>query len=118
MYERQSNVSEQYKKEMDGLNLLINKQKYDLTSLRKRVHSLLTSLEYYKRKHDANAGEAKESLPLDEAIIKSVNSLLLSKHCYNSMTPVNVAEAVTKAIFNNNFANGIAFDSIISYAKK
>jgi len=79
---------------------------------------LLTSLEYYKRKHDANAGEAKESLPLDEAIIKSVNSLLLSKHRYKSMTPANVAEAVTKAIFNYNFANGIAFDSIISYAKK
>jgi len=108
MYERQSKISEQYKQESDGLNSLITKQKYDLTSLHKRVYSLLTSLEYYKRK----------SLPLDEAIIKSFNSLLSSKHHYKHMTSANVAEAVTKAIFNNNFANGVAFDSIISSAKQ
>jgi hypothetical protein len=118
MYERQSKISEQYKQESDGLNSLITKQKYDLTSLHKRVYSLFTSLEYYKRNHDANAGEAIESLPLDEAIIKSVNSLLSSKHHYKHMTSANVAEAVTKAIFNNNFANGVAFDSIISSAKQ
>ncbi len=73
MYERQSKISEQYKQESDGLNSLITKQKYDLTSLHKRVYSLFTSLEYYKRNHDANAGEAIEKNESDPSCCIAVD---------------------------------------------
>jgi hypothetical protein len=65
---------------------------------------------YKKKLLAVQAWERQESLPLDEEIIKLVNHLLGSKHCYKCMTSANVAEAALKAVFNSN--------SITSYSKK
>jgi hypothetical protein len=34
------------------------------------------------------------------------------------MSAENISEAMTKAIINNNFVNGVALNSIISHANK
>jgi len=97
MHERESNLSAQYRRDI----------------------ALVTSIEYYKKKLlEVQSEERQVSLPLEEAVIQSVNALLSSKQRYKVMSVANISESMAKAIFNNNFANGMALNSIICHAKK
>ncbi len=119
MHERESNLSAQYRRDIADLQSLVEKQNESMASLRKRVHSLVTSIEYYKKKLlEVQSEERQVSLPLEEAVIQSVNALLSSKQRYKVMSVANISESMAKAIFNNNFANGMALNSIICHAKK
>ncbi|MFO0446606.1 MAG: hypothetical protein ACK51L_02960 [bacterium] len=46
MHERESNLSAQYRRDIADLQSLVEKQNESMASLRKRVHSLVTSIEY------------------------------------------------------------------------
>jgi hypothetical protein len=85
-----------------------------MASRQKRVHSLVTSVEYYKKNLlEVKSEERQVSLPLEEAVIQSVNALLSSKQHYKVISVANISESIAKAIFNNNSANGMALNSII-----
>ncbi len=79
----------------------------------------MNSVEYYKRKlSELQANQQQESLPLEEALDSSVDALLTSKQRYKLMSTENISESIAKAVFNNNFANGVALNSIIAHAKR
>jgi len=100
------------------LRKVVDQLKGTIAKLRSRNHSLVTSLESYKKKVSKLEEKKKESLSLDEAVIRTVNELLDSKQRYKVMTVQNRAAAIAKAIFHTNFAHGIALDAIVSEAKK
>jgi hypothetical protein len=119
MHERESSLSAQYRSDIADLQSLIEKLNESMESLWKRVHSLVTSLEYYKKKLlEVELQERHVSLPLEEAVIQSVNAMLSSKQRYKVMSVANILESIVKAIFNHNFANGMALNSIICHTKK
>jgi hypothetical protein len=118
MYERELKLSAQYRKDIDELKCLLDRQKDSVTSLQKRVHSLVNSVEYYKQKlTELQVHQRQHFLPLEEALVSSVNVLLTSKQRYKLMSTENISESIAKAVFNNNFVIGVALNSIITHAK-
>jgi hypothetical protein len=116
-----SELSAQHEVELSAcaeLRKVVEQLKGTIVKLRSRNHSLVTSLESYKKKVSNLEQRRKESLSLDEAGICSVNNLLDTKRRYKVMTINNRAAAIVKVIFHDDFAHGIALDAIISRAKK
>jgi hypothetical protein len=73
---------------------------------------------YYKKKSDGDHEKRRrESLPLDQAVIKVVGDLVQSQQRYKIMKHSNIASAIAKGIFNPEFLDGIAFYEIIHLAK-
>ena len=106
-YERETQLSSKYEKDIDGLKAIVMQQKESMKLLRQWVHSLVNNLDYYKKKLLENdSKQDKQSLPLEEAFIDTVNSLLNSKQRYKLLSKENTADAIAKAVFNNNFAEG------------
>ncbi len=103
-YERETRLSSQYEKDIDDLKAIAMQQKESMKLLRQRVHSLVNNLEYYKKKlSEVESKQPKQSLPLEEALIATVNSLLNLKERYKLLSEENKADAVAKVVFNNNF---------------
>jgi hypothetical protein len=48
--ERELKLLGQYRKDIDELKCLLERQKDSMTSLPQRIHLLVSSVEYYKRK--------------------------------------------------------------------
>jgi len=73
---------------------------------------------YYKKKSDVDHEKRRrESLPLDQAVIKVVGDLVQSQQRYKIMKHSNIASAIAKGNFNPEFLDGIAFYEIIHLAK-
>jgi hypothetical protein len=85
-----------------------------MASLQCQNDSLVTNLEYYKKKMLELEVKKIESLSLEEAVIKSVNGLLDTKQWYKVMNRNSKANAIARAVFNHNFANEVAFEAIRS----
>jgi len=100
------------------LRKVVEDLKVTISGLRDHNHSLVTNLEYYKKKMAQTERKKKESMPLEDAVIDSINTLLESKQRYKVMLEENRAAAIARAVFNPNFAHGVALEAIISEAKK
>ena len=55
---------------------------------------------------------------MDELVLRGESELLESNQRYKSMSTKNIATAVSNAVFHPDFAQGVAFEQIITEAKK
>jgi hypothetical protein len=117
-YEADLNVSTALRALSARLTSDVEEMKVEMKSLRQRIHSLVTNLEYYKKKQLDLEAQMSDSQPSEQAIINAVNWPLSTKQQYKVMKNNNIPTAIAQAVFNNNFAFGIGFDAIISEAKK
>jgi len=62
--------------------------------------------------------ESKESLPLNEEIVKTINRLVSSKQRYKLLSKPNLAANIAKAVFDPALCNGIAIEEVIAESKK
>jgi hypothetical protein len=117
-YEAKLNVSTTLQALSARLTSDVEEMKVEIKSLRQWIPSLVTNLEYYKKKHTDLEAQMSDSQPLEQAILNDVNGLLSTKQWYKVMKNNSIANAIAQAVFNNNFSLGIGFDAIISEAKK
>lgn len=97
---------------------LLNQQKQAMKDLHQRVHSLVTNLNYYRKKFSNVEMIGDQAQTLDDAIIASVDALLKSRQRFKLLSEKRKAEAIAKAVLSNEFAGGIAYDKIIGEVKK
>jgi hypothetical protein len=98
-------------KKIVNLNKVIAKQS-------KSIRKLHNNLNYYKNKsQDELVKRKNESLSLDAAVVKVINDLIASHQRYKLMSHRNIGSAIAKAVFNPEFAGGVALPAVIKEAK-
>ena len=89
-----------------------------IIELTRKNNQLNNNLNYYKKQAAERKAEVQSlSLPLDEAVVKVLNDLLVSRGRYKLMKRSNVAAAVAKGVFHPSFGNGIVLPEIIKLSK-
>jgi hypothetical protein len=113
--------SERVEEVSNTFQAIINDLKNDIVDLKRQLNVAKTHLNYYRNKAEEDKEQQRHSHPsttLDVAIIRSVNELLESNQRYKSMSTKNIATAVSNAVFHPDCAQGVAFEQIITEAKK
>jgi predicted nucleic acid-binding Zn-ribbon protein len=100
-YEAKLNVSTTLQALSARLTSDVEEMKVEIKSLRQWIPSLVTNLEYYKKKHTDLEAQMSDLQPLWHAIINSVNGLLSTKQWYKVMKNNNIANAIAQAVLNN-----------------
>jgi len=89
-----------------------------MSKMTARINQLNNHLNYYKKKSTDVQTELKStSLPLDEAVVKVVNDLLLSRGRHKLMKKCNVPSAEAKGIFHPSFLDGTVLPEVIKLSK-
>jgi SMC interacting uncharacterized protein involved in chromosome segregation len=113
-----SSIVEELSTKVSSLQNLISEQAEKMSKMTARINQLNNHLNYFKKKSTDVQTELKStSLPLDKAVVKVVNDLLLSQGRYKLMKKSNVASAVAKGIFHPSFLDGIVLPEVIKLSK-
>lgn len=108
--ERESKLSSKYERDIEELKSVVLEQKESMKHVRERLHSLVTSVEYYKKRlAEVESRKLPKTSTLEEAVVASVNLLLESTHQYKLLLNEKKAIAIAKAVFHDNFGGGLAF---------
>jgi len=103
---------------VSSLQNLISEQAEKMSKMTARINQLNNHLNYYKKKSTDVQTELKStSLPLDEAVVKVVNDLLLSRGRHKLMKKCNVPSAEAKGIFHPSFLDGTVLPEVIKLSK-
>jgi hypothetical protein len=111
-----SSIRERLEAELVSVASYVNELKGTIDSLRGKVNVLQTSLNKYKKR--VAMLESKESLPLNEEIVKTINRLVSSKQRYKLLSKPNLAANIAKAVFDPALCNGVAIEEVIAESKK
>jgi len=113
-----SSIVEELTTKVSSLQNLISEQAEKMSKMTARINQLNNHLNYYKKKSTDVQTELKStSLPLDEAVVKVVNDLLLSRGRYKLMKKCNVPSAEAKGIFHPSFLDGTVLPEVIKLSK-
>jgi hypothetical protein len=69
---------------------------------------LRTQVSFYKRREEQTRQETLPSMPLNNAIVSSINSLIKSNQRYKLLSKAKLAAAVAKAVFDPQLLNEVA----------
>jgi len=100
--------------EILGVHEYIKMLKNSITTLRAMVNQHATLINRYKKKL---AQYKMESLPLNVAIVNSINQLLSSLQRYQLLSKKNMATLIAKAVFDPNLCDGLALEEVINHSK-
>jgi len=62
--------------------------------------------------------ENKESVPLNVAIVRTINKLVSSKQRYKVLSNSNLAANIEKSVFDPTLCNAVALEKVISESRK
>ncbi len=114
----EASAANHLKAELSTLRDMVDIQRKQIDKVKEKVSKLSNHLNFYKKTSDEDHEKRKrESLLLDQAVMKVVSDLVLSQQRYKLMKHSNIASAAAKGIFNPQFLDGIAFYEIIHLAK-
>ena len=119
LQDTKTEVARRFENEISKLKELIERQKEEYRELKEENNALSRHMNYYKRKAKEDKDDRKaQSIPLDEAVIETVNKLLSSRQRYKLLSDKNKASLIAKAVFNPEFCHGVALEEIMKEAKQ